>query len=135
LIPFHVLYINYGVSVWNIWRFVRASLAWLSDHHLHHLLLLSQHHHQVVHYTKDLIFKLLMNIVHFVALGDSEPPVSSQLHSATIPSTTPSPPTPSVAASATLEEDSFQDAVQSTFVNTPGPLFDPGANSTMVRSR
>ena len=78
-----------------------------------------------------------MNIVHFVALGDSEPPVSSLLPtpSATIPSTTPSPPTPSVAASATLEEDSFQDAVQSTFVNTPGPLFDPGANSTMVRSR
>ena len=87
-----------------------------------------------------------MDMFIFVAPGDSEPPVPSLLltpssePTATVPSPTPSTPsTPCVAASATvcvsLEEDSFQDVAQPISIETPGPLFDPGANSTMVRSR
>ena len=87
-----------------------------------------------------------MDMFIFEAPGDSEPPVPSLLltpssePTATVPSPTPSTPsTPCVAASATmcvsLEEDSFQDVAQPISIETPGLLFDPGANSTMVRSR
>ena len=78
----------------------------------------------------------------FVATGCSEPPVpailsTSPMHAATVPSPTPFPPepsTPCVAASTTisLEEASIQ-AEKTCSMETPGPLFDPGANSTMVR--
>merc|ERR1719318_1050686 len=58
---------------------------------------------------------------------------------ASVTSPSPSPPKPStpcvvLSASVSLEEGSFQDTAQLITIETPGPLFDPGANSTMVRS-
>ena len=100
--------------------------------------------HQVVHYYQDLLYDgNFKEIFVFVAPGCPEPPVpvisttSSLEPAATVPSPTPFPPEPStpyVASSATvsLEEASIQ-AEKTCSVETPGPLFNPGANSTMLR--